>query len=642
MQNRRSLLCTLIAALFLIIPGPTGGVSAQNAPANKAEWTLMFYMDADNNLEAPQLNDLAEMMTTGRTAEINIIVLCDRSTKSEPVRGFTSRAIGGIKNWTTAKLLAVEKGALTELADWGEVNMGDPATLKRFMQTATAEFPAKKYGLVFGDHGGGWTGIVADESAHEDTLDTVELPKVFKEITATTGKLELIGFDACLMGNFEAARSISAYGKTMVASEELEPGSGWDYKTIFSKFSANPGMDGVALGRIIVDAYRNFYQGPDEGGRDHLTTLGVIDLTKMDALEVAVSNLGIRNQAWMNGSGQSGWQKTARARKETEMYGGKDVLDFDLVHYAENIKREAPDAETIKAADAVIAAVKAAVPYRMNGDGRPHASGLSIYFPTTQETLLNTGYPASPFSTTGKWLPFLASYNKVAIADTQPPAIENVQTSDADVAPADVITVTAKVKPDEVAEASFVLAESNKDGQIIIGALPTGPDEKGILREEWDGTWFSIGDGTKELICPIENFEELEGADDVFVVEVPAQVRYKGLTEWEDITLYFYIDFSKEDVSGEFIYAMESDGKQTNEVELLAGDAVRPVYLSVSNEGDIDEIASDDPADILMIKDDDDIFVGEMDVAPGKYLIGFLITDYVDNTRDEFTEVDVK
>jgi hypothetical protein len=59
----------------------------------------------------------------------------------------------------------------------------------------------------------------------------------------------------------------------------------------------------------------------------------------------------------------------------------------------------------------------------------------------------------------------------------------------------------------------------------------------------------------------------------------------------------------------------------------------------VSNDGDVDEIASNDPADILTIKDDDDIFVGEMDVAAGKYLIGFLITDYSDNTRDEFTEV---
>jgi len=106
MKNRRFLLCTMIAALFFIIPG--SGIFAQDAPVENAEWTLMFYMDSDNNLEAAQLEDLGEMMTVGSSANINIVVLCDRSAKGEPIRGYTSRTIGGLKNCTTAKLLTVE------------------------------------------------------------------------------------------------------------------------------------------------------------------------------------------------------------------------------------------------------------------------------------------------------------------------------------------------------------------------------------------------------------------------------------------------------------------------------------------------------------------------------------------------------
>ena len=40
---------------------------------------------------------------------------------------------------------------------------------------------------------------------------------------------ELIGFDACLMASVEMASVASPYAKYMVASEEVEPGSGWDY-----------------------------------------------------------------------------------------------------------------------------------------------------------------------------------------------------------------------------------------------------------------------------------------------------------------------------------------------------------------------------------------------------------------------------
>ena len=40
-----------------------------------------------------------------------------------------------------------------------EPNMGDPATLVSFVTRAMKEFPAKRYALVFGDHGLSWPGV---------------------------------------------------------------------------------------------------------------------------------------------------------------------------------------------------------------------------------------------------------------------------------------------------------------------------------------------------------------------------------------------------------------------------------------------------------------------------------------------------
>lgn len=331
-QFRRFVCVVVFAVVF---------VSAHNIFAQNptAEWTLMFYMDSDNNLEAAQLGDLEEMMAVGSSANVNIVVLCDRSAKGDDEDGYTSRAIGGLKNWTTAKLLRVEKGKLTELADWGEVNMGDAANLKKFLQTATTEFPAKHYSLVFGDHGAGWVGIVSDESANGDSLDTNELQTALKDVTAKIGKLDLIGFDACLMANFEAAKAIAPFGKTMVASEELEPGNGWNYTPLLGSLVQNPQMDGFALGKRVVDTYRDFYLGPKEGNRDKTVTLSVIDLGKIAALETAVSNLGIQNQTFMKSGGRKTWLETARARSRSEEFGvhnGDHFNYYDLSDYAEN------------------------------------------------------------------------------------------------------------------------------------------------------------------------------------------------------------------------------------------------------------------------------------------------------------------
>lgn len=614
------------------------------AQGQQAEWTMMFYMDADNNLEDAQMEDLQEMMAVGSTANVNIVVLCDRSIQDNEDDGYTNRVIGGLPNWTTAKILYVEKGKLRQIADWGEVNMGDPNNLKKFLQTVPTQFPAKRYGLVFGNHGAGWVGIASDESANDDTLNSIELPAVLTEITPKIGKIDLIGFDACLMANLEAAKVLSPFGKTMVASEELEPGNGWNYAPIFNSLTQNPQMDSVTLGKRIVDTYRDYYLGGTVGGRDKTVTLATIDLEKISAVEAAANNLGIYNQTFMKSAGRATWLQTAKARSKTEEYGvhqDEHEYLFDLVDYAQNLKAQKIDAATLKAANDVISATKAAVIYKINGEARPRSNGLSIYFPPDIKKA-NAEYKSTPFSVTGKWFPFISEYMGVSVVDKQSPQIENVQTNDENIAKTDVVTITSKVNADDVAEATFVLAETDKDGEIIIGALPTEPDEKGILQEEWDGSWFSIGDGKKDLICPITNFEEIEDGKDEYLAEVPAQIRYRGSKTWRDVTLYFFLDFKQEEIVGEFVYAFEFKNDRAREIDIEAGDAIRPVYLAIDKNGESDFIASDDTENILNVSKNDNITVGEIDVAPGKYLIGFTITDFADNTSEEFTEVTVE
>ena len=42
-------------------------------------------------------------------------------------------------------------------------------------------------------------------------------------------KLDVIGFDACLMSMLEVGYAMRDVGNTLVGSEELEPGPGWKY-----------------------------------------------------------------------------------------------------------------------------------------------------------------------------------------------------------------------------------------------------------------------------------------------------------------------------------------------------------------------------------------------------------------------------
>src|SRR5690606_5837113 len=118
----------------------------------------------------------------------------------------------------------------TELEDLGTVNTGDPAFLADFIRNGILAYPAEHYALVLSDHGASWPGVGADGSSNNDTLTVPELEKALATALdgLAIGTLDMVGFDACLMATYEVASALAPYADRLVASQELEPGHGWD------------------------------------------------------------------------------------------------------------------------------------------------------------------------------------------------------------------------------------------------------------------------------------------------------------------------------------------------------------------------------------------------------------------------------
>lgn len=641
------------AATALVSPNS----SAHQDEPHEAEWTLMFYMDSDNNLEAAQLEDLREMIAVGSTPEVNIVALVDRAASADEDDGYSAEPVANLKNWDTAKVLFVEKGRLRQLDDWGEVNMADPATLERFVSAAIEGLPARRFGLVFGDHGSAWPGACADDSSEGDLLSLVEIGSALRTLTKDSGPLEIIGFDACLMANFEVAHAMAPSARIMIASEELEPGNGWNYTPLLEALVSNPRATGAQFGRLAADTFHSFYNDSSDGSEEGLgTTLSVISLDKIAALAAAVNALGDRCDRSIKRDGRDAWLDIAEAVSDTEEYGAESRGEpgsavFDLKNLAERIKRQAPDLETATAADLVIRAVSEAVLYRVRGSARANSNGLSIFFPPDRETLQSSDpipYSSTSFGRGSAWARFLTSYTGVADSDATAPELSDVQTDDVDLEDEpddggeDVVTITSTVKADDLDTADFVLAIEDGDDQLVLGQVPAGVDEKGRLHEEWDGGWFTIGNSKTELVCPITEFDQVENEDEIYFVKVPAQVRPRGAVDWDDVTLFFFLTFADDgSVIGEFVYAFEDTDSGPREYELDAGDSVRPVFVLYEANGDESYLASDEPEDILKLASADDLTVGYSDVDDGDYLIGFVVTDFAGNYSEDYVEVRV-
>ena len=636
--------------------------TAATAVAPKAAWTVMVYLDANNDLERPLIKNLEEMLAVGSTSAVNVIVLAARHPGGDGK--YTNKAVANLPNWTSAKLLRVEKNRLRELADWGAVDMGDPAQLTRLMQDATRDFPADRYGLIIGDHGMDWAGVAVDELASDvDNLSLDEVAAAFKQATKATGRFELIGFDACLMGNLEVARTLAPYARYLVASEEIEPADGWNYAPLLTALTRTPSMDGATLGRTIVDTYRDYFSNsPHHEVREkaNAITLGVIDLDRIAAVDQAVAALGTTLGTTLARGGHAAWVRVARARNEAEEYARTGAVSgaapagsevHDLVHLAANLKAQLTDKATVGAADAVATAVGAAVIYSIHGEARPRASGLSVFFPPDQDTLNvrgKTGYNETGFAQANRWFPFLTGYTAVMASDQErnrpKPPLDPVTASGRSPSARAPVSLVSQVHADDVDEANFVLALNEHGERVVMGSIPVELDAAGDLKEEWDGRWFTLTDQELEFVAPITSFEELsdENGEDVYWAAVPAQLRMIGTHEWVDVTLSFLLDFKGEEVSGDFIYAVQYSKHGPREIELEDGDDLRPVYETIDAAGKQRLSVPDNPADVLHVHDVDDLKVGRSAVPAGRYQVGFAVRNLEGKHSERFVDVDIK
>lgn len=250
-----------------------------HANSDMKTWTVMVYMDADNNLDPAGVDDIHEMQAVGSTDNVNVVVLFDRWHKTSGLNGTVIFYIHQGYNETV----------------WGgwseeyEKNMGDPETLKWFVNYTVYKYPAEKYALILWDHGGNWEGACWDETNGWDCLTVEDIKEAIEN--SILDKIDLLGFDACNMASIEVAYTLTLTDKVgiMVASQEWIPWDGWPYDMILKELAANPAWNAREFSSSIVENYVVSYAGVPL--LKIVATLSAINLTYVDDLVSLLSDL---------------------------------------------------------------------------------------------------------------------------------------------------------------------------------------------------------------------------------------------------------------------------------------------------------------------------------------------------------------
>ena len=359
-------------------------------------WTVFVYLAADNNLEAEALADIEEMSEAANT---RFLVLLDRSPD------FSSGEVADLGDFDGTAWLDIQDGEI-EAHEVDEVNTGDPETLAAFLADGYEAAPDGHHALVVWNHGGGWRGAAWDDSTDGDRLEVAELASGIADGLERAGvdALDLIGFDACNMATYEVAASLAPHAAYLLASEETEPGTGWNWTDLATPAHGTTTRD---LAAAVIDGYVG--ENDSSGSTD--TTLSLLDLTQVPLLHEATNDLldALRG----DGAEQVGRIGAARASAQSFARHANPAQDFHLVDLGDLADQLRQVEATRDVAVTFGHAIDQVVVHTSAGPAYPRASGIAAYFPPNSE-VADAAYQEAAL--TPAWTDVLVAFYQAAQA----------------------------------------------------------------------------------------------------------------------------------------------------------------------------------------------------------------------------------
>ncbi len=365
--------------------------------SGKAKWTILAYMDGNNNLDYMQngssfvIGDCQEMEKVGSTDKVEILAM-----------------VGSLRNGGNSNYYHIEKHpselpdqiSSPVLKDMGGADMSDKQTLLNFIKYGVENYPAEHYMLIIDDHGGGWRGACEDEQ--NGAGDMMSMPEIRQALD--TFHFDVLVFHACLMGMVEVGYELKDNVDYLVACQFTMPmqsilGSDkW-----LAQLSADPDMAPSDIASKVVDAV---YATAEE--KQKPCHMAASDLSKIGEVGQKISAFG---NNMVTEAGEH-WDEVLDAFTQTHYTAYDDPAFVDLREYCKKIVQEPnlKDINLIKnAAEAVISAINSCVVITKTNVPTVPRGGFCIHFPYVEELFEYDDYTKLQFAQTN-WQNFLYEF----------------------------------------------------------------------------------------------------------------------------------------------------------------------------------------------------------------------------------------
>lgn len=333
--------------LQAVASGLTGSpvtFTATGTSSGLPKWTLMVYLAADNTLAQAGLQDINEMEAASAHPDVNVVVEVEFSQNYMQQAGCDLSCLN-LPNWNTYRYLVTgtdtgHQGVNGPAQDIGSRNMADPTELRDFVEWTQQTYPAERYALVLWNHGGGYIGLIEDQTDGGHGLMSLTQ---LKEALTGLGPIDLVDFDMCLMGAYETMDTMEGLADYVVFSEEVVPGAGNPYREVINGIQQNATASTSTIAEVFVNRFHESYAG----GRSS-TTKSAYEMAQFQDFESSLNTLAATLKTNLSTFSTA----LAQAAGNAQTYSYKQLKD--LVDFLTLLKQGTTDATLHSQIDAVI------------------------------------------------------------------------------------------------------------------------------------------------------------------------------------------------------------------------------------------------------------------------------------------------
>jgi len=408
------LFAVLLTSLALLAGGCRFGnhlsescsVGTEKGDAETRQWTILVYLNGDNELEAQAIRSLNQLESVElRGTGLSILALFDRSPGFDTSNGdWTGTRLfeietdpGGENGIIVSRALDSPELGLSASVD-SELDMGEPETLLRFLDFADSSYPAEHCALILWGHGSGWRSTGAGQTPASlpsrtaavtnsvspppaDTIRAVSFddssgpnPLYTKELGDALERrpVDICAFDCCSEAMLEVAYQIRKGARYMIASEDVIQSEGWDYADILPRLLASEKTTEAVIASIVG----SFAE------RQSDTAGATISAVRLDAIEEVAEALDELSDILYSSIRDTSTQSAVRAlffQEVEDFYAIPGDLNIDLGDLACVAAQEFPALEV--ASERIRRAVSSAVVSEWHHPtGHPEAHGLAVHY----------------------------------------------------------------------------------------------------------------------------------------------------------------------------------------------------------------------------------------------------------------------